>query len=258
MWDDPILYELEYADDPTFDLEHWLGLAERRGARRVLELGCGTGRVSIPLARAGLDVTGLDYSASFLERAREHAAAEPDAVRGRLHWVQGDMRDFALEADADLVIVPYHSLQYLHTLRDQLACLGAARAALSPGGAFAFDVLMPRMDFLAEALSRPPLVRLDADHAAPELGAARVLRRYSDRYDPAGQTLHSTNMYEIHWADGRVEHRVADLDWHMYFPRELELLLATAGFTPVERRGGYAGEPWDDTSSRCLWACEAR
>ena len=99
---------------------------------------------------------------------------------------------------------------------------------------------------------------VDVDHSAPDHGVTRFLRSYSDVYDPLTQTLRSTNRYEIHYAGGRVEHRVDDLDWHIYFPEELELLLERTGFRVVDRYGDYERGPWTGTSRRYLWVAEAR
>ena len=92
-----------------------------------------------------------------------------------------------------------------------------------------FDIIQPRYDFLAEALQSCPPLRVDVDHPAPDHGVARFIRTYHDVYDALHQTLRSTNRYEIHHSDGRVEHRIGDLDWHIYFPEELELLLEAPG-----------------------------
>ena len=115
------------------------------------------------------------------------------------------------------------------------------------------SVIPPRYDFLAEALLSCPPVRVDADHPAPDHGVSRFRRTYSDKYDPSTQTLRSTNRYEIFYEDGRIEHRIGDLDWHIYFPEELELLLAAAGFEVVERYGDYDRSPWSTASRRYLW-----
>jgi SAM-dependent methyltransferase len=252
MWDDPELYDLENADDPAFDVPFWESVVRELRPRRVLELACGTGRLTVPLARLGVaaEVVGLDRSGAFLARAAERL----DGVAG-VRLVQGDMRAPALEGPFDLVLVPFNSMAYLPTREDRLSCLRSIRALLPPGGRFGFDLVQPRYDFLAEAtLSCPPL-RVDADHPAPEHGIVRFLRTYSDRYDAATQTLRSTNRYEIHYADGRVEHRIGDLDWHIYFPEELELLLAATGFEVSERYGGYGREPWTPSSRKYLWLC---
>ena len=121
-----------------------------------------------------------------------------------------------------------------------------------------FDVVQPRYDLIAEAMQSVPPLRVDIDNVAPRPGVARLLRSYYDSYDPVTQTLHSTNRYELHHDGGHVEHRLIDLDWHIYFPEELDLLLAAAGLAPVERYGDYERGPWTAASRRYLWVAEAR
>ena len=253
MWDDPDLYELENADDPAFDVAFWEGVVREASPRRVLELACGTGRLTLPLARLGLieELVGVDTSEPFLARLRARVDGESPATR--VSVLHGDMAAPPVDGTFDLIAVPFNSLAYLVSLPDRLACLRAARKLLAPGGRFAFDLVAPRYDFLAEAALPCPPVRVDADHSAPDLGVTRFLRSYTDRYDPATQTLRSTNRYEVFRDDGRVEHRIADLDWHIYFPDELELLLSSCGFEVVERYGSYAREPWAPGSRRYLW-----
>jgi SAM-dependent methyltransferase len=260
MWDDPVLYDLENADDPAFDLAFWTSLVESLHPARVLELACGTGRLTLPLARLGIasDIVGIDSSPSFVAAARERLAAEPASLRDVVTFLEGDMRAPAARPGIfDLVAIPFNSLAYVLGADDRLAVLRAACAQLSRGGRFAFDVVAPRYDFLARALEPSPERRVDIDHPAPSLGADRFVRTYVDRYDPATQTLHSANEYEIHWTDGRVERRTTDLDWHIAFPAELEAELTLAGLRPVERFGGWNGEPWGPTARRIIWVCEA-
>jgi SAM-dependent methyltransferase len=253
-WSDPFLYDLENADDPAFDVGFWTAVVEQERPRRLLELACGTGRVTLPLARLGIaeEVVGVDTSAPFLEAARARVDGEP------VRFVEGDMRRPPVDGPFDLVVVAFNSLAYLHATRDQLACLRAIRALLRDGGTLGFDLVAPRYDFLVEAITPCPTSRIDADHPAPAHGVARFIRTFSDSYDAATQTLHSVNRYEIHHDDGRVEHRVSDLDWHMYFPAELELLLDAAGFDVAERYGTYARDPWRSDSPQYLWTCTAR
>jgi SAM-dependent methyltransferase len=260
-WDDPELYELENADDPHFDLPFWRDLFERRRPRRALELACGTGRLTIPLAAAGLEadpgfeMVGVDRSEPFLAHAREALAAQADGVRAAVRLEPGDMRSFSLEGRFDLVAVPFNSLAYLHTRADQLACLRAARAHLAPEGVFAFDLLVPRLDFLAEAQHPFPPLRVDADLTTPAPGVERFVRSCVDRYDADTQTLRSTFFYDVHRAGGAALRHVRDVAWHMYFPAELEALLEEAGLRPVERRGGRNGEPLDRDARRYVFVC---
>jgi SAM-dependent methyltransferase len=250
MWNDPDLYDLENADDPAFDLAFWESVVRERAPRRMLELACGTGRLTLPLARLGVveQLVALDSSAPFLERLRSRlASGDPVTV------IEGSMQAPPVEGPFDLIAVPFHSLAYLTERADRVACLRAVRSLLADGGRFAFDLVAPRYDFLAESAALCPPLRVDADHAAPEHGVARFLRSYTDRYDAATQTLHSTNRYEIFYEGGRVEHRITDLDWHIYFPEELELLLDAASLSVVERYGDYDRGPWTAASKRYLW-----
>ena len=107
-----------------------------------------------------------------------------------------------------------------------------------------FSAMIPRLS---------PERTVCVDHSAADHGVTRFLRSYSDVYDSRTQTLRSTNRYEIHYASGRVEHRIGDLDWHIYFPEELELLLAGAGLTVTERYGDYDRSPWTPSSRCYLW-----
>ena len=253
MWNDPDLYELENADDPAFDVAFWESVVRAAAPRRMLELACGTGRLTIPLARLGVleELVGVDSSEPFLARLR--ARMDGVSLPTRVEVVHGDMREPPVDGGFDLIAIPFNSLAYLTSREDRLACLRAVRSLLAPGGRFAFDLVAPRYDFLAEAVLPCPPVRVDADHAAPDLGVSRFVRSYTDAYDPSTQTLRSTNRYEIFYEDGRVEHRIADLDWHIYFPDELELLLAGCGLVVDERYGDYAGGPWSAGSRRYLW-----
>jgi hypothetical protein len=91
--------------------------------------------------------------------------------------------------------------------------------------------------------------------STPTTRSPRMVRTFADRYEPASQTLHSANTYVLQHEDGRIEHRLHDVDWHIYFPRELEMLLAAAGLTVERRWGGYDRSEWGPASSRCLWVC---
>jgi SAM-dependent methyltransferase len=260
MWLDPDLYEIENADDPAFDLGFWESVVRELAPRRMLELACGTGRLTLPLARLGVaeELVALDSSAPFVERLRERLAGEPQAVRDTVHVVEGDMRVPAVDGPFELIAVPFNSLAYLIAREDRLACLRSVRELLAPGGRFVFDIIQPRYDFLAESMQSCPPLRVDVDHSAPDHGVARFVRTYHDVYDALNQTLHSTNRYEIHHTDGRVEHRIGDLDWHIYFPEELALLLESTGLRVIERFGDYERGAWTAASRRYLWLAEAR
>src|SRR5258708_23214103 len=107
---------------------------------RVLELGCGTGRITMALAEAGKRITGLDLSERMLERAVEKRAALRVEARERVQLVQGDMTRFDLGEKFRLVIIPFRPLQHLLEVRQQMDCLECVRKHLAPGGRLVLDV----------------------------------------------------------------------------------------------------------------------
>ena len=262
MWDDARLYDHETADDPEFDLPYWRSLLDEFQSARVLELACGTGRLTLPLARHGralradFRIVGLDLSAPLVERARAKLVEAEDVPPDTARFVVGDMRAFDLDDEFDLIVVAFNSLAYIHTLEDQLACLEAARRHLAPAGRLAIDLLVPRLEFLSEAQRPAPPCRLEMDHPVPAEGIGRLLRTYVDRYDAETQTIASTYFYDISYVDGRQERLVRNLDWHMYFHRELLLLLRLAGLRPIARYGGYDRSPFTKRSFQYLWVME--
>src|SRR5713101_3926094 len=101
--------------------------AAREAGSPILEVGCGTGRVLIPTARAGLDIVGIDLSQHMLTVCRQRLKNEPEAVQARVQLVQADMRRFELGRAFTLVTIPFRPFQHLITVEDQLACLDSIR-----------------------------------------------------------------------------------------------------------------------------------
>src|ERR1700731_258231 len=118
----PDEYDLEHVGDEE-DVVFYVGLAKSLRPKSVLELACGTGRITVPLAeegaRSGFSVVGLDSEANMLKQAREKAAQMPAAARKRVKLVHGDMRKWHGSAPFDLIVVPCASITHLLELQDQ-------------------------------------------------------------------------------------------------------------------------------------------
>ncbi|MGH2560489.1 MAG: class I SAM-dependent methyltransferase [Thermomicrobiales bacterium] len=261
MHDNATIYDLE-TGGYNLDLPYWIGLLEERRAACVLDLACGTGRITLPLIEPGLaahscfQIVGLDISEPFLDRARDQALALPAPSRSAVRFVQGDMAEFDLGEQFDLIVIGLNSLMYVYDHEDQISCLRAVQRHLTPGGWFAIDILTPSLSYLAEA-ERTPAMRLELDLAAPDRGITRFLRFATERYDAATQLDMTTYFYELYMADGQHERFTDDLAWHMYFPRELELLMLHANMKPVAKYGNYDREPFSRRSKQMLWVMEA-
>ena len=115
-------YDHIYASAGRKDADFYVGLAKELGGP-VLELDCGTGRVLIPTAREGIDITGIDLSEHMLDICRTKLAQESDEVQARTRIVRADTRDFDLGTQFKLMTIPFRPFQHLITVEDQLACL---------------------------------------------------------------------------------------------------------------------------------------
>jgi SAM-dependent methyltransferase len=262
MWGDAFRYDVELAKHAEIDVPFWQRMIRETGARRILELGCGTGRLIKALVEAaetnGPDAryVGIDLSEALLARADERIGEI--GLDGRASVVKDDMRALTVEGTFDLAVIAANTLAYLHTPDEQIACLRGIRERLAPDGRLVFDLMTPDLEMIADGSRHiASAVRLEIDSTVPEMGVDRFMRTSADRYDPATQTLHSRIVYELWHTGGRHERYPHDLTWHTYFPAELELLLTAAGMRAVERFGGYAGSAFGAGSGQYLWVCAA-
>jgi SAM-dependent methyltransferase len=248
-WGDSELAPLYDAFPFEDDLPLYLELAAAEGGR-VLELGCGSGRVALPLLQAKHRVTGIDVSPamlSILERKLEVAGPE---VQGRATLVRADMRDFRLDAQFDLAIIPVKSFAYLLDRSDQQRALSTVRAHLRPGGLLAIDLLHPSASWLAET---PGSVRQDLARYVPELVATVVRTETAVSIDLASQLRVIRSAYEVIDSRGGVRKRIVEWPYRYQHRFEAELLLERAGFQIEALHGGYRREPFTSESRLMLF-----
>jgi SAM-dependent methyltransferase len=131
------------------DVDFYVAEAVRSGGP-VLELGVGTGRIAVPIARAGMRVVGVDSSEGMLGVARE--AAKAAGVELDLRY--GDLRDPPVDEKFGLVVIPFRTLLHMQTDEDRRAALRAVRTHLRDGGRFIFDVFTPGADDIADTHGR--------------------------------------------------------------------------------------------------------
>ncbi|MCW8133492.1 MAG: class I SAM-dependent methyltransferase [Planctomycetota bacterium] len=194
----------------------------------VLEIGCGTGRVLIPTAKAGLEIAGLDYSNAMLARCREKLAAESSGVRGRVALTQGDMRSFDLGRTFKLITIPFRPFQHLETVEDQLACLACVRKHLDEGGRFILDIFNPSIPAMADD-SRLKAFGHEPEVAMPDGRRVSRWARIAER-NYAMQYNDVELVYEVKHPDGRAEQIVFAFRMRYLFRYEAEHLLVRAGF----------------------------
>jgi SAM-dependent methyltransferase len=241
---DPELYDLFHPhgrDDS--DVVFYRELALETGGP-VLELGAGTGRTLLPIARAGIEIHGLDTSTRMLAALRRRLLDEPEPVRARVFVGEGDMRAFALERRFAAVLIPFRG--FLHNLSrdEQLACLRACRSHLAPGGLLALSVFHPSIE-ITGAGAFSGVWRWRGERSTADGG--RVALSECTSYDTARQRLSARLRYERYDATGRLSSaHLHCLELSYLYPGDLRALLVEAGFGEVDIRGGFDGGPFTD------------
>ena len=219
------------------DIDFFVDYSRQAGGP-TLELGCGTGRVLIPTAAAGCQITGLDRSKFMLDQCRKKLAREPEALQRRARLIQGDMTDFQTGETYSLVTIPFRPFQHLTTVDEQKACLGCVRRHLAPGGRLVFDVFNPRFDRLYNPKYTEEEIEDLPDVALPD---GRHFRRASriSAFHRDQQCNDIELIYYVTHPDGHTERIVQAFPMRYYFRFELEHLLELCGLRVIDLFGNF-------------------
>ena len=244
-------YDLSH-DRLVDDIPFILDLAAT-AAGPVLEIGCGSGRLLVPLARAGYDATGIDSSPEMLARAEFRLAAEPEVVRARVRLVKADVKNLALpQAEPfGLIIFGYNTFMHLDEAGAG-AALKRLRPLLRDGGRLFIDVTSPIL--LSMAADDPDFVLEDVleDRAQGE-----TVHQYTAYEGIFGeQAVDVTWVYEAKngsdkSADGLKRTRTR-LRYFYLYPHQYDLLLTLTGYRLLALYGDYTGGPFDEESERLI------
>ena len=245
-------YDLIHAD-LVEDVSFLLALAERVGGP-MLELGCGTGRILLPLARAGHSITGVDNSNAMLERAKLKLRSEPESVRSRMNLVSGDASSVEVDGEFRLVILSYNSL--MHFERPALAALlKNARNHLRGDGFFYVDVDNP---FEVSDPNDDDLLVLERIMTDPESGD-KIIQSASSWVDSDAQRRHISWLFDVSApAGGPLNRTIVETDYYYLFPHQLESMLAGAGFRLEALYGDYQRRDFGENSPRLIALAKSR
>ncbi|MSP24914.1 MAG: class I SAM-dependent methyltransferase [Myxococcales bacterium] len=249
-YEDATYYASAYAAR-TEDLDYYLGLA-RTADVPMLEYGCGNGRIALPLAYAGHDVTGIDRSRPMLADLRRQLRLAPKEVRARVALRHGDMRSARLGRKFGLVVCTFNTFLHLYTRADVERFLARVLCHLAPRGRFVFDVSVPS----AEELARKP-ERTFRVTPFRHAGTGEVVR-YGERfdYDPMTQVLDVAMVFEPRDAPRR--RWVTPLCHRQFFPQELEALLHYNGLSVVDLHADFEAKPPARDTTTLIYHAKAR
>lgn len=227
------------------DEEFYRGQARQAGAA-VLELACGTGRLAIPLAQSGFDVTGVDLSPEMLALARRKTRASGCAVE----WIEANIRRFDTGRRYALIFIAHNSFAHVITRSDVEGTLASVCRHMTPAGRFIVDVFNPSLAIL----TRDP----DRDYPVTEYDDAesgvRVIMTQRNRYDAASQV----NFIEWKFAASDGSGDSITLEARIFFPQELDALLEYNGLTIEQKYGWYDGSPFESGSPKQIVVCRLK
>ena len=214
----------------------------------VLELACGTGRLTIPIAQAGVEIVGLDLSPSMLAHARTKAGA----AGVEIEFVEGDCRSFELGRKFGLIFMAFNSMQHLHDYGSLAALFGCVRKHLAEGGRFIFDVFNPKVEILARPSGER---RVEREYQDPD-GKGKMAFEYSSIYDDAAQVSHIHCYFVRRGPNGEgLDVRKEELDLRSFFPQELDLLVRSQGFAIAEKFGDFERKPFASGAPKQVVVC---
>jgi len=246
-------YDAFYSERLTPDVGFWVEAAMQAGGR-TLELASGTGRVLLPIARAGFEITGIDLSPHMMRVCREKLAKEPQDVQRRVRLVQADMTGFGTGEAYALAIIPARSFQILIDPKDQERCLRSIAAHLRPCGMLIIDVFHPYLPRLFD----PKYLSETAERVDVSLADGRTLKVTSRNaaFHREAQYNDIEIIYYVHHPDGREERLVQSFPFHYFFRHEMEHLLRLCGFKVLDLYGNFDRSVFKSESPEMIFVAE--
>lgn len=226
VYEDAEFYDMEFADR-RHEIPFFRKLAREAGGP-VLEVACGTGRITIPIALDGVEIAGLDISRPMLERARVHGAKAGVSIS----WVEQDCREMRLDQPFSLIFSATNAMQHLLDVESAHAFLCAARKALRPGGRLVIDVFNPVLTKLLKTPADRHMLK-----TLPHAKGGEIAVEVESSYRADTQILH----FDLHYIRGGAVLKTKQVNMRVFFPQELLALCQWSGLRVLERFGDYDG-----------------
>ncbi|MDD5529438.1 MAG: class I SAM-dependent methyltransferase [bacterium] len=235
----PHLYDLNNAVD---DIEFYLSQIDKK-VHNILELGCGTGRVLIPLAKKGVNITGIDYSPAMITECLRKIKKQE--LTGKANAIMGNICDFKLDKTFDMIIASFRVIQALETIAELHNCLNCIKKHLSAGGFCILNVFNPSLSKEEMGKSwRKEGETFCWEKIDSKTGHKIIHFDERQKIDPGNQVLYPTMIYRVYDGDKLINEVRQDIVMKYYYPEEFESIIVNAGFEIQEKYGGYHGEKY--------------
>ena len=210
---------------------------------RILELCCGTGRLTLPIAKDGYDITGVDFTASMLKQAKVKASEEGLVIE----FIEADIRTLDLPEKYDLIFIPFNSIHHLYKNDDLFQAFNAVKKHLKEGGIFLLDCFNPNIQFIVEGEKEHQEI---AKYTTKD--GRKVLIKQIMRYENKTQI----NRIEWHYYINDEFDSIQNLDMRLFFPQELDAYLESNGFNIINKFGDFEEDPFNDNSEKQIFVCQ--
>ena len=207
---------------------------------RILELCCGTGRLTIPIAQEGYNICGVDYTPSMLEQAQAKAIK----AGLEINFIEADIRTLDLQEQFDFIFIPFNSIHHLYRNEDLFRALECVKKHLKDGGLFLFDCFNPNIQYIVENEKGQTVI---AEYKTDD--NRNVLIKQTMRNESA------TQIYRIEWhySINSKFHSTQNLDMRLFFPQELDSYLKQVGFNIIHKFGGFGEETFSNESEKQIY-----
>ncbi len=209
----------------------------------ILELCCGSGRLTIPLAKEGIKISGVDNSKSMLEQAVLKAKYEKLEIK----FIEADIRNLDLSIKYDLIFIPFNSIHHLYENQNLFDTFKVVEKHLKDDGLFIFDCYNPNIQYITEAeKGRNKIAEYKTKHER------NVIIEQTMKYESKTQI----NRIEWHYYINQEFNSVQNLDMRMYFPQELDTYLKFSGFNILHKYGNFDKDKFENTSEKQIFVCK--
>ena len=207
---------------------------------RILELCCGTGRLTLPIAKAGYNISGVDITRSMLEQAKLKASEIGLAV----DFIQADIRTLDLPEKYDLIFIPFNSIHHLYQNKDLFKALDVVKKHLKENGLFLLDCYNPNIQYIVEAEKQLQEITEYTTKDGREFSIKQKMQ-----YESSSQI----NRIEWHYYLNNEFDSIQNLDMRLYFPQELDSYLVQHGFTIIHKFGDFEEQQFSDVSEKQIF-----
>lgn len=230
------LYDLDIRDNLVSDIPFYIEFAEKQSGN-ILELGCGTGRVAIPLASRGFEVTGLDLSNEMLSVFENKIADKPQLL-SKITLIHGNMANFTLKSKFKMIIAPFRVFQALTEDFNIENALERVTAHLEEDGIFIINVFNPIRDLMNEK-DWPYSKRIQWSRRDDATGNYVTKSHWGNKIDVNDQVIYPNFEYKIQYSNGKTEVIVDNLKFKYYYNEQLRVLIKNAHMDLVEEYSWY-------------------